>query len=116
MRGQSSYTDEQVIALLDSVFDDEFLVMAARAEQEGSSRGDPALGNTIAAMVADIKRAWATLTPFEQDALEARYKHGLGFDVIAFLAGLDGATEAAHEVDWAIARMMAVLNRFEVNE
>lgn len=116
MRYQSDYTREQVVALLDAVFDEEFLVMAARAEQEGSSRGDPALGNTLAAMAADIKRAWAGLDWWDQSMLEARHKYELGLDVIAFLAGLETAHEAAAHTDAAMERMLRSLNRFTHQE
>jgi hypothetical protein len=101
-----------VVALLDSVFDDQFLVMAARAEQEGSSRGDPALGNTLAAMAADIKRAWSGLSDWDRQMLEAKHKYELGLDVIAFLAGIEGAHEAAQHIDAAMERMLQSLNRF----
>lgn len=116
MRYQSDYTTEQTVALLDAVFDEEFLILAARAEQEGSSRGDPALGNTLAAMSADVRKAWSGLDGWDRQMLEAKHKYELGLDVIAFLAGLPGAHEAAQHIDAAMERMLQSLNRFTYYE
>ena len=116
MRYQSDYTHEQVVALLDAVWDEAFGVMAARAEQEGSGRGDPALGNTLAAMACDIRKAWARLDDWDHQMLEAKHKYELGLDVIAFLAGLGSAHEAAQHTDAAMERMLRILNRFTYQE
>jgi hypothetical protein len=107
---QVSYDVQQLELLLPAVWDDEFGILASRAEQERSSKADPSHGNNIVVMVADVKRAWDSLTKWDHEVLEARYYYGLGFSAIAELAGLESEQEAADDVDLAIAKMIEFLN------
>ena len=95
--------------LIDCVWDEDFGILAAKAEQEISSKADPSHGNNVVVMVADIKRAWDSLTKWDHQVLEARYYYGLGFSAIAELAGLESEQEAADDVDNAVAKMINFL-------
>lgn len=104
------YDQRQVEALLPAVFDDEFGILAAKAEQEIRSKGDPAHGGGLMAMVADIRRAWDSLEKWDHEVMEARYYYGLGFAAIAELAGMESEQEAADDTDSAIRAMIHFLN------
>lgn len=111
MSDRFTYSRDQVEALLPSVWVPDFGVLAARAEQARAVRGDPALGGNLQAMVADVRKAWrASLEPFDREVLRAKHFHGLQFEVIALLAGLDGAEEAAGIEECAMDAMLRFLN------
>lgn len=109
MSDHFSYDRQQLEALMPAVWDDEFGILAAKAEQEVRSNGDPAHGGGLMAMVADVRRAWDSLNKWDHEVLEARYYYGLGFSAIAELAGLESEQEAADDVDGAVARMIEFL-------
>lgn len=108
-RDQVRYDRQRIELLLPAVWDDEFGILAAKAEQEISSKADPSHGNNLVVLVADVKRAWDSLTKWQHQILEARYYYGLGFSAIAELAGLESEQEAADDVDGAVDQMIAYL-------
>lgn len=103
------YTRERVESLLPAVFDDEYGVLASKAEAEIHSGGDPAVGGEILAMVVDIRRAWGVLTKHEHELLECRYYYQLGLTAIVELAGLEDEQEAADDIDFAVQQMIDYL-------
>lgn len=110
-RDQYYYDRVQVEALLPGVIDTEFGILASRAEQERSAKADPSHGNTLVAMLADVRRAWdRALERFDQDMLIARHVNLVSFDAIAELAGLEGASEAAEIEECAMSALLEYLN------
>jgi len=108
---QYHYSRETVAGLIPLIWDDEALVLASRAESEIRSRSDPAHGGGLMAMVIDIRKAWASaLEREDEDFLVARHVHGITFDAIAELAGLESAHEAADIEECAISAMLDFLN------
>ena len=97
-------------ALLPACWDDDFGVLASKAEQEIRGKGDPAHGGSLMAMVADARRAYDALHKLDHDILRARYHHGLGFSAIAELAGYESEQEAADDLDRVVNEMIAYLN------
>ena len=109
MSDQYHYERTTLEALLPACFDDDFGILASRAEQEIRSKGDPAHGGGLLAMVVDVRRAWGSLDRLDHDALRARYHHGLSFAAIAELGGYESEQEAADHIDWGIDRMLDYL-------
>jgi hypothetical protein len=111
MGDQINYTRAQVEALLPLVYDDDSLVLASRAESEVRSRSDPALGGDLLAAVIDVRRAWhEALEREDHDFLVARHVHGITFEAIAELAGLESAEEAADIEGCAVQALLDYLN------
>ncbi len=77
-----SYDRTAVEALMHAIWDDSavFGIRREGAPEPGSpkAKADPACGNTLYAMIADIKRAWqrAKVTPAERQALFLRFRLG----------------------------------------
>jgi len=108
---QFTYDRATVESLLPLVYDEDSLVLASRAESEIRSRTDPAHGNGLLAAVIDVRRAWfQALEREDHDFLVARHVHGITFDAIAELAGLESAHEAADIEECAISAMLDFLN------
>jgi hypothetical protein len=108
---QVFYTREQVEALLPLVYDDDSLILASKAESEIRSRQDPALGGGLLVAVIDVRRAWfEALEREDHDFLVARHVHGISYEAIAELAGLESAEEAADIEGCAIDALLKFLN------
>jgi hypothetical protein len=109
MSDQYHYDRPTLEALLPACWDDEFGILASRAEQEIRSKGDPAHGGGLMAMVADVRRAWDTLDRLDHDVLRAKYLYGLGFSAIADLGGYESEQEAADDLDRVVNQMIEYL-------
>lgn len=109
MSDQYHYDRPTLEALLPACWDDEFGILASRAEQEIRSKGDPAHGGGLMAMVADVRRAWDSLHKLDHDVVRARYHHGLSFSAIAELAGYESEQEAADDLDRVVNQMIEYL-------
>jgi len=105
-RDHFTYTRQQIEALLPACFDPDFGILAAKAEQEVRSNGDPAHGGGLMAMVADVRSAWDRLDREDHRLLERRHNDGWGLDVIAASFGLENEQEAADLVDGAVDKMI----------
>ena len=108
-RDHYSYTREQIEALLPACFDPDFGILAAKAEQEVRSNGDPAHGGGLMAMVADVRMAWDRLHKLDHDVLRARYHHGLSLTAIAELGGFENEQEVADDLDRVVNEMIETL-------
>ena len=110
MSDRFRYRRDQVETLLPAVWDDEFGVLAGKAEQARSVKGDPALGGDLAAMVADVRRSSRLLAKWAPELLYARFHHALDFSAIAELAGYESAAEAAEDCDTALQELIDRMN------
>jgi hypothetical protein len=108
-RDHLTYTREQIETLLPSVWDDEFLILASKAERVGSSGQDPAHGNNLAVMVIDVARAYRSLQKWQHELLYARYHHALGLEAIVALWGAENEQEVADDLDGALSEMIEFL-------
>ena len=111
MSDQYTYRRDVVEAMIDCVWDSNYGLLASRADQERSAKADPSHGNTVVAMVADIRRAWRlSIEKMDAEILLCRHHYGLGYDAIAELAGLESAAEAAEIEDCAMQALLDRLN------
>lgn len=110
------YRQDQVEALLPACWDNDFGILAGKAEQARSTKGDPALGGDLAAMTADVRRAYRLLPKWDCELLHARFHHGLEFAAIAVLAGYESANEAAEDCDAALAYLIEYMNGRKASE
>jgi hypothetical protein len=111
MRGQFSYTREQVVALLPLVYDDTSLILASKAEhEERRSKSDPSHGNGLLAAVIDVRRAWAAVEREDYEILACRYVHNLTAEAVAQVFGLESAAEAIEIEEIALDALLSFLN------
>lgn len=108
-RDHFSYDRNQIEALLPACFDPDFGILAAKAEQEVRSNGDPAHGGGLMAMVMDVRSAWDRLHKLDHDVLRARHHHGLSLTAIAELGGFESEQEVQDDLDRVVNEMIESL-------
>lgn len=106
-----TYTRSVVEHLLDCVWDDDWAILASRAEQEVTTGGGGA-GDGMDAVVfaADVRKAWARLTESDRILLTARFMYELGLDAIADLAGFEDAQKSHDEIESAMGALVDLTN------
>ena len=109
MSDRYRYDRQKIETLLPACWDDEFGILASKAEQVGSSHPDPRRSGDIIALVADVRRAWDLLDKDQHEILHARYHHELSLEAITELAGLESVQEAADLVSLAVQDMINTL-------
>lgn len=105
------YTRQVVESLLDCVWDDDWAILASRAEQEQTTGGSgPGDGMNAVVFAADVRKAWSKLTWHEQDLIRARHLYERSLDAIADLAGYETVEKAADELEAAIGLLVDFTN------